>query len=89
LQLSNSTVAYVPVSLRVAKAALVVKGVATLRKPSVASMARAFDVAPASISKTLRKIGVPARAYRRKPKLPFPPSSSTPPVAPVSLSLTG
>jgi hypothetical protein len=85
LQLTSDT-AYVPVEVRALKAALLVQNRAVLKTPSVAFMARAFNITPYFVTKKLRALGQKPKAYRKR--FP-PPSSSAPPAAPAFLSVTG
>jgi hypothetical protein len=58
------------------KAAMLVEGSAVLQHPTVASMARAFDVSPRRVAKALRRLGVKPKARRRPPfALPAPPAA--------------
>jgi hypothetical protein len=84
----NSTTGYVPVELRALKAALLVENRAVLKTPSIASMARAFNITPYYVTKQLRAFGRKPRVYRRRSFFP-PPSSSAPPAAPAFLAVIG
>jgi hypothetical protein len=87
-QLTATTTAHVPVGVRAWKAALLVQDRAVLKTPSVAFIARAFNISPYFVTKKLRTLGRKPRVYRKR--LPFPPpSSSAPPAAPAFLSVTG
>jgi hypothetical protein len=86
LQLTSTT-AYVSVEMRALKAAMLAQGRAVLRTPSVAFLARAYNIPSSRITRKLRRLGQKPRPYRRKS--PFPPSSSGAPAAPGFLALTG
>jgi hypothetical protein len=74
--------------VRALKAAILVQDRAVLKTPTVAFMARAFNVSPYFVTKKLRALGRKPRVYRKR--LPFPPpSSAAPPAAPAFMSLSG
>jgi hypothetical protein len=85
LQLTATT-AHAPVDVRAWKAALLVKNHAVLKTPSVAFVARAFNITPYFVTKRLRTLGHKPKVYRKRKPLP---SSSAPPAAPAFLSMTG
>jgi hypothetical protein len=84
----TSTTAYIPIEMRALKAAFLVENRAVLKSPSIASMARAFNISPYFVTKKLRTLGRKPKVYQRRSFFP-PPSSSAPPAAPAFLSVTG